>query len=149
MGSDSHGNLNIEHDWEIGLIDLTPCTWENDGNIWYYGNVYSGWEYGYYNVREFSLTEKTLSLQLYKEAQYLDLNNVVLISENGEEIVLTEADFAYNEEYGTYDVVAQFEQVPAYVTVRVMGNPYHDGLEDVENYVGNTRKWLETTVYQL
>ncbi len=96
-----------------------------------------------------SLTEKTLSLQLYKEAQHLDLNNVVLISENGEEIVLTEADFAYNEEYGTYDVVAQFEQAPAYVTVRVMGNPYHDGLEDVENYVGNTRKWLETTVYQL
>ena len=73
--------------------------------------------------------------------------NIILYGENGEEIVLTEADFAYNEEYGTYDVVAQFEQAPAYVTVRVMGNPYHDGLEDVENYVGNARKLLETTVY--
>ena len=95
-----------------------------------------------------SLTDNVLHLQLYREAFYLDLNSVVLISESGEQIALSEVDFAYNEEYGTYDVVARFDQAPAYVTVRMMGNPYRDGLDGIDGYLGNIRKLLEATVYQ-
>ncbi len=39
--------------WEIRYPnrDMSgPLTWVNTGDIWYYGNVYSGWEFGYYTI---------------------------------------------------------------------------------------------------
>jgi hypothetical protein len=59
--TDKHGNTNIDHGWSIKMVDLTPCTWVNTGDIWYYGNVFSGWETGYYNVASFDLTKKALT----------------------------------------------------------------------------------------
>ena len=59
--TDSYGNTNLSYGWTISLIDLAPLMWENDGNIWYYGNVFEGWEYGYYNIKEFNLKNRTMT----------------------------------------------------------------------------------------
>jgi len=49
--------------WEVRIPDTRGASapseaylgeeiknWVNTGDIWYYGNVYSGWEHGYYNI---------------------------------------------------------------------------------------------------
>jgi len=49
--------------WEVRIPDAKGATipeeafmgeeiksWVNTGNIWYYGNIYAGWEHGYYNI---------------------------------------------------------------------------------------------------
>ncbi len=59
--TDSYGNKNVDYGWTIGMIDFAPCLWENDGNIWYYGNLFEGWEHGYYNVKEFNVPKRSIS----------------------------------------------------------------------------------------
>ena len=45
--TDSNGNLNLDMGWSIKMVDLTPFKqkWVNTGDMWYYGNTYSGWKY--------------------------------------------------------------------------------------------------------
>ena len=95
-----------------------------------------------------TLSDNVLTLQLYKELNHIDLGSVRLISESGEEIALSQTDFAYNEEYGTYDVTVTLEEPTALVVVQLYGNPFHAGLEGVEDPIGNIRKLLEFTVEQ-
>ncbi len=61
--TDSFGNKNIDHGWTIRMIDLTPCLWENTGEIYYYGNVFEGWEYVTCKIKSFdALTKKMTSV---------------------------------------------------------------------------------------
>ncbi len=59
--TDSVGNRNCNWGWVIKMNDLTPCTWENTGNIWYYGNVFEGWEFGHYNIESFDVLSKKMT----------------------------------------------------------------------------------------
>ena len=77
---------------------------------------------------------------------YIDLNTVKLVSSAGEEILLAESDFTYNDVYGTYDVVVELSEYAEEVTVYMMANPYYDESAGIENCIGNTRKMFETTV---
>ena len=90
--------------------------------------------------------DNVLKLQFYKESMYIDLNTVKLVSSAGEEILLTESDFTYNDVYGTYDVVVELSEYAEEVTVYMMANPYYDESAGIENCIGNTRKMFETTV---
>ena len=58
---DTSKNQNLNFGWVIRMRDFTPCTWVNTGNIWYHGNVYSGWEHGYYNIESFDLSSKKMT----------------------------------------------------------------------------------------
>ncbi len=59
--TDSSGNKNFDYGWQIRMRDFTPCTWVNTGNIWYHGNVFEGWEHGYYNIESFDLASKKMT----------------------------------------------------------------------------------------
>ncbi len=59
--TDSAGNRNVDWGWSIKMIDLTPCTWVNTGNIWYYGNVFEGWEFGHYNIASFDVVTRKMT----------------------------------------------------------------------------------------
>ena len=94
------------------------------------------------------LTDNTLFLELYPTDLYLDLNTVRLLSSGGEEYLLSEADFTYNEDRGSYDVTVTFSQSPEWVTVQAMANPYYASFMDTISYQGNPRKIFEATVEQ-
>ena len=57
----------------------------------------------------------------------------------------SDADFS-NETYGTYDVSVTFTQPLTYVVVQMQANPYHSGLQGIDDYIGNERKTFEETV---
>ncbi len=59
--TDGNGNKNIDLGWQIRITDFTPCLWENTGDIWYYGNVFEGWEFGYYNIESFDIKTKKIT----------------------------------------------------------------------------------------
>lgn len=59
--TDSNGNKNIDHGWSIRMIDLTPCLWENTGEIYYYGNVFEGWEYVTCQIKSFDVLTKKMT----------------------------------------------------------------------------------------
>lgn len=95
-----------------------------------------------------TLTENTLSLTLYEGVAYVDRTAVRLVSSAGEEILLTEADFTYNEEYGEYYAFIEFSETPEFVDVYIMANPYYNGLPDIDSYIGSVVKIFNVTVYQ-
>ena len=101
--------------------------------------------YFYFNSE---LTNNTFTLQLDKDWLHIDLNTVRLVSSTGEEIILSESDFIYDEEYYVYAISVEFAEAPEYVVVSMMANPYYTGLENIDGYIGNTRKMFEETVYQ-
>jgi hypothetical protein len=101
-----------------------------------------------YFLIESSLEGNILSLVLYKDIMYVDMNSVKLISSSGEEISLSETDFIYNEEYGLYEIMVEFTQPLTHVVIQMQANPYHEGLEELDDYVGNARKTFEETVYE-
>jgi hypothetical protein len=59
--TDDHGNRNLDWGWAIRMIDLTPFRWVNTGNIWYFGNVFEGWETGIYNIKSFDIRTQKLT----------------------------------------------------------------------------------------
>ncbi len=59
--TDKAGNRNLDWGWSVRLVDLTPCTWVNTGNIWYYGNVFEGWEFGHYNIESFDIATNKMT----------------------------------------------------------------------------------------
>ena len=93
-----------------------------------------------------SLEDNVLSLALYKDVMYVDMDSVKLITSSGEEISLSETDFTYNEEYGRYEITVEFTQPLTHVVVQMQANPYHVGIEDIDDYIGNERKTFEETV---
>lgn len=93
-----------------------------------------------------SLEDNVLSLALYKDVMYVDMDSVKLITSSGEEISLSETDFTYNEEYGRYEITVEFTQPLTHVVVQMQANPYHVGIEDIDGYLGNARKTFEETV---
>ena len=68
------------------------------------------------------------------------------VSSSGEERVLTETDFVYNEEYDCYDVDVTFDEIFDSVTLYVMANPNYLGVSDIQDYTGNLRKLFEVTI---
>ena len=94
-----------------------------------------------------SLNDNILTLQLYSDETYTDMSSVRLVGSNGEEILLGESDFVYNEEYGTYDVTVQFSESVTEVVIYMMANPFHGGLSDIDGCIGETRKLFTETVY--
>ena len=101
-----------------------------------------------YFYLESSLEDTALHLWIYKDAMYIDLDTVVLTSSVGEEIRLAQGDFVYNEEHGYYEAQVTFTERAEEVTVSAMANPFYNGLDGVGDYIGNTRKIFEITVYQ-
>ena len=101
-----------------------------------------------YFYLETSFDNNVLSMSVDKELINADLNTVRIVSSLGEEIILSEDDFVYNEEYGTYDVSVQFAEYAEEATVYLMANPYSEGIENIDGYLGNERKIFELTVYQ-
>jgi hypothetical protein len=101
-----------------------------------------------YFYLEYILENNALSLQIYKEAMHADMNSVRLVSSGGEEILLTEADFVYNDMSGSYDYEVEFSKQTDAVVISMMANPYYEGLESIDSYIGNTRKLWEVTAYQ-
>ena len=96
-----------------------------------------------------SLNDGVLHLQLYKDAMHVDLDTVVLIVSGGDRIQLSASDFTYNEENGSYDVDVQIDPSVTEIVMQVMANPYSHGLEGVNSPIGNERKLIEETVYQI
>jgi hypothetical protein len=94
------------------------------------------------------LTDKVLTVRIYKDANHADLNTVRIVTSTGEEIILSESDFLYNDEYGSYDAVAELAEYAEEAVIYVMANPYYNGLDDIDDYIGNTMKLFEITVYQ-
>ena len=128
-----HYDVCVEIDGKIySIFNTSPSGMANEAYI------YLGSE----------LTDNVLTMQLYQDAMNFDLSSVRIVSSAGEEIFLTESDFVYNEEYGCYDVSVELGEYADEVVIYVMANPYHYGLEDVEDYAGNERKIFEVTVYQ-
>jgi hypothetical protein len=101
-----------------------------------------------YFYLEYILENNALSLQIYKEEMHADMNSVRLVSSGGEEILLTEADFVYNDMSGSYDYEVEFSKQTDAVVISMMANPYYEGLESIDSYIGNTRKLWEVTAYQ-
>lgn len=114
------------------IFNTTPSGMANDSYMYY----------------DSSLTDKVLSLRL-SGSTYPDTSYIRLVSSTGEEIVLTESDFVYDSEYDNYDVTVEFNEYAEEVTIYLMANPYHLGLSDVDDYVGNIRKMYELTISQL
>ena len=94
------------------------------------------------------LQEKAVLLQLYKDAMYLDLSSVRLVSSQGEEILLGEADFVYNAVTDSYDLEIELSEYAEEATVFLVANPYYEGLEQI-SYIGNVGKIIEITLTQL
>ena len=101
-----------------------------------------------YLYLEYILENNILSLQIYKEDMHADMNSVRLLSSGGEEILLTETDFVYNDMSGSYDYEVEFSKQTDAVVISMMANPYYEGLESIDSYIGNTRKLWEVTAYQ-
>ena len=93
------------------------------------------------------LEGNVLTLSFDKELMFLDLDSVRLVSDKGEEIILTEGDYTYNEEYGTYDVTVEFAEMPDSVVIYFDANPFYADAESIDGYLGNVRKTFEETVY--
>ena len=94
------------------------------------------------------LNGNTLTMSFDKELLYIDLNSVKLVSDNGEEMLLSEADFTYDDEYGEYLITVEFATAPEQVVISFMANPFYGDLESIDGYAGNVRKIFEETVYQ-
>lgn len=94
------------------------------------------------------LNGNTLTLSFDKDLLFLDLNSVKLVSDKGEEMLLSEGDFVYNDEYGEYEITVEFATAPEQVTVSFMANPFYGDLDTIDGYAGNVRKIFEETVYQ-
>ena len=101
-----------------------------------------------YIYYESEFSNNVLMLSLYKDSTGLDLNSVRLVSSAGEEILLSESDFVYNEEYNSYDISVTLNEYAESVEIYMMANPYIGGLADVSDYIGNERKIFVETVYQ-
>ena len=76
----------------------------------------------------------------------MDLNSVLLQLSNGEEIVLSEGDFVYNEEYYTYDATIALAPDVTWVKIQVLANPNYVSELEAISYIGNTRTQFEETV---
>jgi hypothetical protein len=94
------------------------------------------------------LNGNTLTLSFDKDLLFLDLNSVKLVSDKGEEMLLSEGDFVYNDEYGEYEITVEFATAPEQVTVSFMANPFYGDFDTIDGYAGNVRKIFEETVYQ-
>ncbi len=60
--TDEYGNLNMDLGWSIKLEDLAPLKnkWVNTGDIWFFGNTYSGYRFYTCQIAEFD--KKTVSV---------------------------------------------------------------------------------------
>ncbi len=58
--TDDYGNMNLDLGWEIKLVDITPLSWVNTGDIWFYGNTYSGYRFVTSNIASFE--KSTMSM---------------------------------------------------------------------------------------
>ena len=117
---------------QYSIYRVSPCGTANES--WLYFDRY--------------LEGNTLTLSFDKELMFLDLDSLRLVSDTGEEILLSESDFTYNEEYGNHELTVEFAEIPESVVIYFMANPYYNEKESIDGCVGNVRKTFEETVYQ-
>lgn len=96
---------------------------------------------------EGTITENALRLRFYSaDIYYVDMSYLRMVTSSGEEKILTETDFVYNEENDCYDVHVEFNSSFDSVTLYVMANPNYLGVSDIQDYAGNIRKLYEVTI---
>ena len=94
-----------------------------------------------------TITDNALHLQFYSaDMYYVDMSYLRMVTSTGEERILTETDFVYNEEYDCYDVYVEFAELFDSVILYVMANPNYLGVSDMQDYAGNIRKLYEVTI---
>ena len=94
-----------------------------------------------------TITDNALHLQFYSaDMYYVDMSYLRMVTSTGEERILTETDFVYNEEYDCYDVYVEFDELFDSVLLYVMANPNYLGVSDIQDYAGNLRKLFEVTI---
>lgn len=89
----------------------------------------------------------SLSLQFYSINDiYLDFNNLKAVSSTGEEIILSESMFTFDDINSTHELTIEFTQAFEYVTLYVVANPNYLDVKDIPNYSGNIRKTFEVVI---
>lgn len=89
----------------------------------------------------------SLNLQFYSINDiYLDFNNLKAVSSTGEEIILSESMFTFDDINSTHELTIEFTQAFEYVTLYVVANPNYLDVKDIPNYSGNIRKTFEVVI---
>ncbi len=117
--TDSFGNLNLDYGWSIKLEDLTPIKekWVNTGDIWFYGNTYSG--YRFYNC----------------QIAEIDRTKLALVSVHGTILGATSSGNSptgYNNYY-LYNVLEALDHPGEWYLDKASGNLYIYKTEGLEN----------------
>ena len=94
-----------------------------------------------------TISDNSLSLQFYSINDiYLDFNNLKAVSSTGEEIILSESMFTFDDINSTHELTIEFTQAFEYVTLYVIANPNYLDVKDTPNYSGNIRKTFEVVI---
>ncbi len=94
-----------------------------------------------------TISGNSLSLQFYSINDiYLDFNNLKAVSSTGEEIILSESMFTFDDINSTHELTIEFTQTFEYVTLYVVANPNYLDVKDIPNYSGNIRKTFEVVI---
>ena len=94
-----------------------------------------------------TISDNSLSLQLYSINDiYLDFNNLKAVSSTGEEIILSESMFTFDDINSIHELTIEFTQAFEYVTLYVVANPNYLDVKDIPNYSGNIRKTFEVVI---
>ncbi len=99
---------------------------------------------GFFTVE---ISNHFVSLQIsdYLAAK-VDLNSVRLVSSANEELILTETDFVYNEEYGEYVCNAEFTMDFETITLYAYCAPFAKNMDGIEDYVGSLSTEFQTII---
>ena len=94
-----------------------------------------------------AISGNSLSLQFYSINDiYLDFNNLKAVSSTGEEIILSESMFTFDDVNSIHELTIEFTQAFEYVTLYVVANPNYLDVKDIPNYSGNIRKTFEVVI---
>lgn len=96
-----------------------------------------------------TVADNSVNLSIYEyHAETIDLNSIRLVSSAGEEILVTETDFVYNEEYGEYTCTISFENDFEFVELYERRSPFGANMEGIDGYIGSV--WVDTsmTIYK-
>ena len=70
------------------------------------------------------------------------------MSSSGENITLTDVDFVYNGDYGTFEATVEFEATFDKIVMIFSSAPYSNWLYGIDDYIGSETKIFEITVYE-
>lgn len=94
----------------------------------------------------FELSGNLLTVRAWNECN-IDLNNITIVSSDGQQIKISESDFVVDE-YGEKTASVTFENAPEYVDIGVMAMHGKKTLDFVDEYVGNLYNYYEFSINQ-